>query len=174
MRHPDLHQRNIYTRIHEACNVPLVTQPSDPRAFSWTAKLARGLFCPMICSGTIMPQLPDTLTHPPPPYHSNRGNRSHLPFLFYEQLATRRALQRPRRSFLPPRSKGIEHWPKFVNCCQSGWIISTNARDTIARFLSTERFRFTRTTWRRRRRLKIRANYVTCPLRHPQRGSALM
>lgn len=101
MRHPDLHQRNIYTRIHEACNVPLVTQPSDPRAFSWTAKLARGLFCPMICSGTIMPQLPDTLTHPPPPYHSNRGNRSHLPFLFYEQLATRRALQRPRRSFLP-------------------------------------------------------------------------
>lgn len=50
--------------IHEArnCQPTLAHARTHAHAFS----SGKGL-CPMICSGTIMPQLPDTLTHPPLP-----------------------------------------------------------------------------------------------------------
>lgn len=99
VRHPDLHQWDIYIyiRIHEARNVPLSADPCARRTHARTHAEARVLMdanlssgkglCPMICSGTIMPQLPDTLTHPPPilqpcrtaPLRAKRGKHEPIP-----------------------------------------------------------------------------------------------
>lgn len=78
-------------------------------AFSWTRSLrvARGL-CPMICSGTIMPQLPDTLTHPSlRPCTTLTVPREPIPpsLFFYEQLATRYGSSDHVLSFFPARKE---------------------------------------------------------------------
>lgn len=91
-----------HTHIHEA------SQPSDPRTRVLVdAKLARGL-CPMICSGTIMPQLPDTLTHPSlRPCTTLTVPREPIPrsLFFYEQLATRYGSSDHVLSFFPARKE---------------------------------------------------------------------